>query len=113
VDRFQRLAPAVDGGDDFVGVGGPDEGLGVVVGLVEVAVDGGLEIDDAEEGASSEPSLGEGSEEASLSNDPQFAAKVRDMPERNATGLGRAVVQNSGHSWRFGECSNSRAIERP
>ena len=27
VDRMRRLAPAPDGGDDFVGIGGPDEGL--------------------------------------------------------------------------------------
>ena len=39
--------PALDGGDDFVGIGGPDEGLWAVVGLGEEAVDGGLEIDDA------------------------------------------------------------------
>ena len=30
VDQIQRLMPAADGGDDFVGVGGPDEGLGLL-----------------------------------------------------------------------------------
>jgi hypothetical protein len=33
--------------DDGIGIGGPGEGLGVLIGLGEVAVDGGLEIDDA------------------------------------------------------------------
>jgi hypothetical protein len=40
------LVPTIDGGDDFVGVGVPDEGLGVMVGLGDEAVDGGLKIDD-------------------------------------------------------------------
>ena len=37
--------PSFDGGDDLVWIGGPDEGLWVVVGLVEEAVDGDLEVD--------------------------------------------------------------------
>ena len=37
--------------DDLVGIGGPEEGLGVTVGLGEVAVDGGLEVDDGAEDA--------------------------------------------------------------
>ena len=40
------MPPAIDGGDDFVGIGRPDEGLWLVVGLGEEAVDGGLEVDD-------------------------------------------------------------------
>ena len=46
VDRIQHLMPAPDGGDDFFGIGGPGEGLGHLVGLLDEAVDGGLEIDD-------------------------------------------------------------------
>jgi len=26
------LAPSLDGGDDLIGVGGPDEGLGMMIG---------------------------------------------------------------------------------
>ena len=37
--------PAVDGGDDFVGIGGPDERLWVGILVDEEAVDGGLEAD--------------------------------------------------------------------
>jgi hypothetical protein len=40
------LVPASDGGDDFVGIGGPHEGLGVVIGFLKETVDGGLEIND-------------------------------------------------------------------
>lgn len=36
--------PALDGGDDFVGIGGPGEGLWLLVVLGEEAVDGGLEV---------------------------------------------------------------------
>jgi len=43
------LVPSLDGGDDFVGVGGPCEGLRVGVGLGDEAVDGGLHIDDGVE----------------------------------------------------------------
>jgi hypothetical protein len=39
------LVPSVNLGDDVVGIGGPDERLGAVVALVEVAVDRGLEVD--------------------------------------------------------------------
>ena len=39
--------PASDGGDDFVGIGGPDEWFGFLVVLGEEAIDGGLEVDDA------------------------------------------------------------------
>src|SRR6516225_6128489 len=58
------LGPAPDGGDDPVGVGGPDERLGRIVGLGEEAVDGGLEVDDRLEHAAFEPSLGQLGEEA-------------------------------------------------
>ena len=34
--------PAPDGGDDFVGIRGPGEGLGVLIVLFEEAVDRGL-----------------------------------------------------------------------
>jgi hypothetical protein len=58
VDRIQRLEPALDGGDYFIGVCSPDEGSGVVIGLGEEALDGGLEIDERVEHAAFEASLG-------------------------------------------------------
>jgi hypothetical protein len=39
------LVPSFDGGNDAVVVGGPDEGFGIIVGLVhggELGLDGGL-----------------------------------------------------------------------
>jgi hypothetical protein len=36
----------VYGGDDLVGIGGPDERLWVAICLGEVSVNGGLEVDD-------------------------------------------------------------------
>ena len=42
---MERLAPSLDGGDDFVWVCGPDKGAWVLVGLVDEAIDGGLRID--------------------------------------------------------------------
>ena len=55
--------PPCCGGDDGIGIGFPSEGLGVGIVLGEVAVDRGLEVDDSDEGASSEPSFGERGEE--------------------------------------------------
>jgi hypothetical protein len=43
------LVPSSDSGDDFVWVGGPGEGFGIIVGLDDEAVDGGLEIYHASE----------------------------------------------------------------
>ena len=40
------MVPSSDGGDDFVWVSGPGEGFGIIVGLDDEAVDGGLEVDD-------------------------------------------------------------------
>ena len=54
----QRWEPALDGGAYFIGVCSPDEGSGVVIGLGEEALDGGLEIDERVEHAAFEASLG-------------------------------------------------------
>ena len=59
VDRLQRLFPTPDFFDDGIRVSGPDKGLWVVIGFGEVAVDGGLEIDDAGEHAALEPLPGQ------------------------------------------------------
>ena len=37
--------PTIGGGDDFVWIGGPDEGLWLLVVVGDEAIDGGLEID--------------------------------------------------------------------
>ena len=64
MDRIQHLVPASDGGDDFVGIGGPGEGLGIAVGVGEEAVDGGLEVDDEAEDAAFQVAPGQPGEEA-------------------------------------------------
>jgi hypothetical protein len=51
------LVPAFDGGDDFVWICGPGEGFGVIVGVGEEAVYGGLEVEDGAEDAAFEASL--------------------------------------------------------
>ena len=56
--------PAPDGGDDFVGVRGPGEGLGLLIVLFEEAVDRGLQLGDGSEDAALEPALCESGEEA-------------------------------------------------
>jgi hypothetical protein len=53
-----------DGGDDFVGVGGPAERFAVLVLFYEVAVDGGLEVDDRMKSAALEATLRQCCEEA-------------------------------------------------
>ena len=56
--------PSSDGSDDFVWIGSPGEGLGFLIVLGEVAIDGGLEIDDRVEDAALETAFGEPGEEA-------------------------------------------------
>ncbi len=51
MDPLKHLFPAPDFFDDGVGVGGPSEGHGIIVGFPQEAVDGGLEIDDSLEPA--------------------------------------------------------------
>jgi hypothetical protein len=71
------LVPAFDGGDDFVGVGGPREGFGLLVVLLEEAVDCRLEVDDGVEDASFEATLRQFCEEAStaLSHEHEVGVK--------------------------------------
>ncbi len=56
--------PSTNGGDDLIGVGGPNEGLGVMVGLSDEAINGGLEFDDGVKDAALEAAAGEFGEEA-------------------------------------------------
>ena len=58
------MVPASDGGDDFVGIGGPGEGLGHLVGLLDEAVDGDLQLVDGAEDAALQSSFGELGKEA-------------------------------------------------
>ena len=58
------MLPAIDSGEYAFGIGGPDEGLGIGVGLCEEAVDGGLQIGDGSEDAALEAPPGELGEEA-------------------------------------------------
>ena len=44
VDLIQRLVPAPDRGDDFVWVGGPGEGLRLLIVVLKEAVDRGLQV---------------------------------------------------------------------
>jgi hypothetical protein len=69
------LVPALDGSDDAVRVGGPDEGFGVVVGFADEAVDGGLEIGDGAEDTALEAASGELGEEAFDGVQPQVGVK--------------------------------------
>ena len=64
-DLFQRLVPSTDLFDDMLRVGRPDEGLGIAVGLGEVAVDRRLELDQRAEDTALETPPGQLGEEAS------------------------------------------------
>ena len=64
MDRIQHLVPSPDGSDDFVGIGGPCEGLRFGVVLSDEAVDGGLEVDDGVEDTAPKPPLREFGEKA-------------------------------------------------
>ena len=58
------MLPTFDGGEDAFGVGGPDEGFGIGVGLGHEAVDGELQVDDGLEDAALETLACELGEEA-------------------------------------------------
>lgn len=58
------MVPTPDDGDDLIGVGGPDEGPGAVLGLGDEALDGSLEINEQRKGAALEPSPGKPGGEA-------------------------------------------------
>ena len=58
------MVPTFDGRDDLIRIGGSHEGLGVFVGFLQEAVDGGLEIDDRAEDPAFEASFGQFGEEA-------------------------------------------------
>jgi hypothetical protein len=58
------LVPAPDGSDDLVRIGGPGEGLWVIIGLGDEAVDSGLEFDDRAEHAALEAAAGQLRKEA-------------------------------------------------
>ena len=57
MDRIQRLVPSSDGGDDFVWIGGPGEGLRFLIVLFEEAVDRGLQVGDRSKDAALEPAF--------------------------------------------------------
>jgi len=57
VDRSQRLVPAPDDGDDFVGICDPLEWLGLGVVFFEEAIDRGLEVDEGSEDAALQTAL--------------------------------------------------------
>ena len=56
--------PAPDGGDDFIGIGFPDERLWAFIVLGEESVDGGLKVDERMEDAAFEAAFGEPGEES-------------------------------------------------
>ncbi len=58
------MLPAWDSGDVAIWLCGRDEGVGIMVGLGDEAVDGGLEVDDGAEHAALEPSPCELGEDA-------------------------------------------------
>jgi hypothetical protein len=90
------LIPSVDFIDDAIGVGGPDEGLGVVVVLGEVAIDGSLEVDQRVKGAALQAPPGEGGEEGLDRIDPRAGGRREvegpaRMPDEPGADLGMLV----------------------
>jgi hypothetical protein len=67
------LVPAPDGGDDFVGIGDPLEGLRLSVVIFKEAIDGRVEVNDGSEDAALETPLGQDGEKPStaLSHDAE------------------------------------------
>lgn len=64
MEGIQHLVPTFDGCDDLVGIGGPGEGLGLLVVLDEEAVDGGLKVNNGMKDAAFQTSFRQLGEEA-------------------------------------------------
>jgi hypothetical protein len=69
------LVPSFDSGDDFVGVFGPDEGLGIGVGIGDEVVDCILEVLEGTEDATLEAALGQEREQTALSQEAEVGVK--------------------------------------
>ena len=100
------MLPSSDCGEDALGVGGPGEWLGVIVVFGEVAIDGGLEVDERAEDPSLEPTPGKCRKEALHGVEPRRAggcemegpAEVAGKPGTDLGVLmGGVVVDDSMH----------------
>ena len=111
--------PAFDGGDDFVWVCGPCEGLWRLVCLGEEAVDGSLEIDDGSENAAFQTSLEQLGEVALDGVEPGAGGRreVEDealMPCEPGTNLGMLMHSKTGsRATGFGRWSGHLENENP
>src|SRR5437867_9083015 len=112
--------PAFDGGDDFVGIGGPYEGIGLGIGLCDESVDGGLEVEDGAEDASLEAPPGELGEEAFDGVEPgrrgrrevEGEALVPGQPGANPRmGVGFVIVKNEVDIFSGGDLGFERIQE--
>ena len=87
--------PAPDSGDDAIGIGGPDEGFGIMVGLGDEAVDGLLQFNGGAEHAAFEALLAEFGKEAFDGIEPGGGCRCEvESPAWMAFELGR-------HLWMF------------
>jgi hypothetical protein len=91
------LVPTFDGGDDFVGVCIPCEGIRLCIVFDDEAIDGSLQVDDRDEHAALQASFGEFGEEAFDS--VELGARCRREVESKAL----APVE---------PCANLRALMR-
>jgi hypothetical protein len=80
--------PALDGGDDVLRIGLPDEGLGGLVVLLDEVVDGGLQGDDGMEDAALQLSAAQLGEEALDGVEPSKARRplIRSLEETGSAG---------------------------
>ena len=85
--------PSSDSGDDFVWVGGPGEGFGIIVGLDDEAVDGGLEVDDTSKDTALESPFGEFGEE------PLDGVEPRAGGRGEVEGEARVAVEPLANLW--------------
>ena len=111
------MVPAPDCGDDFVGVGGPCEGLGLDVMIVEESVNGGLEISDGSKDAALQSAPGELGEEPLDGVEPRAGGRrevegealVPSQPGANPrVGVGFVIVENQVDIFSSGD----RGFER-
>ena len=93
------MLPAIDSGDDAVWFGGPDEGLWIVVGLGEEAVDGEMQIVAGAKDTAFQPPAGE----LGARYRPLRPVTIRDDSLKLTAIVGR---DSDGDSWSHNQTLN-------
>ena len=91
--------PSIDCSDDFVGIGGPDKGLGRrMIGLGDEAVDGGFELDEGAEATTATKRARSAAPTVTVIPLRILETPTLASPRESSNGLNRQIVSISSDS---------------